>query len=151
MKCWFFESKRIDQWLRISCILFLMVPLSCATLGKPKNDEAGLIQSVQAFHNALKWEDYKLASTWFHHSQRENFWNLADELNENVRVMDFSLRDVWVEQQSLTGVAHIRCQYFHTRDPRLMSKTLTQRWKYIPDQQAWIVEHSNLEALLTAP
>ncbi len=150
MKCPLFE-KKWTVWLRNACFLLLLIPLACTTMGKPKDDEGGLIQSVQAFHSALKWEDYKLASSWLDSSRREDFWNLADELNENVRVLDFALRDVSVDGQSQTGVVHIRCQYFHTRDPRLMSKTLTQRWKYLPDQKVWIVEHTDLGALLSAP
>lgn len=138
--------------LIVLILLLLLFPtLSCTTMGTPKNDESGLLQSVQAFHAALRWENYQLASSWLPGSQKELFWSQADELQENVRVMDFSVRDLSVEPEGFKGVAYIRCQYFHTRDPRLMNKTLKQRWFYSPQDKTWLVEHTDLDVILARP
>ncbi len=136
---------------RLTGFMLLAVAMSCSTMGQPKNDEPGLRQSIEAFHKAIRWEEYSLAADWVQPDHKESFWSLIDELRQNARVMEFSLRDISVEPSRIKGSALIHCQYFHIRDPRLMTKTLKQHWRYSQEKKLWFVVHTDFHAILSKP
>lgn len=131
------------------CALFCLI--SCSTWGKPKNDKAGLYESVKTFNDAIRWEDYRVASTFMPPSAKDTYWEQVDELQKNVRIMEFEVREITVEPEKLRGEAYVRCQYFHTNNPKLLTRNLKQSWRYSEEDKAWSVEYHDLDQILSKP
>lgn len=141
-------SRSPARWM---CVILLAAAASCSTMGHPKNDESGLRQSVESFHKAVRWENYILAGNWVSSDQKESFWTLIDDLQQNVRVMEFSPRDISVAPDRIMGSALIQCRYFHLRNPRLTTKTLKQHWQYSQEKKLWFVVHTDFHTILSSP
>lgn len=130
------------------CLVCLVAGLSfsCAGLGGQGDNEKALNKAVDRFNRDLRWEDYKAASTWIAPSAQKAFWDLADRMHESVRIIDYQLVDVGVNE--LSGNATLRYRYYQKQNPRIQTGTLHQRWLFSEKDRVWHVEQHDLQKLM---
>ena len=131
-------------------LLCLVLPLllSCSSFSSKKNDEKNLLTHIEAFNSAIRWEDYQAASAWIVPQLQGEFWRQADNLQGHIRLMDFQVRNISLENEGYSGTVVLRFRYYYTDDPHLRSKTLQQRWRYLEKEKAWQLVQYDLAALM---
>jgi hypothetical protein len=123
--------------------------VACAVFGGGvKQDEEGLQKSVEAFNAAVRWNDFKGATAFLPIPARERFWNLVDQMEAKVRIMEFEIREVMQDKLLPTGTVFIRFRYYRTNDPHVLMKTVQQKWRYEEKDKTWLVVEHNLNSLL---
>jgi len=130
------------------CCLLSSALLSCGSVGGKKNTNETLGASVEAFNNAVRWEEYRAASELLISAERDEFWNVIDEMQKRIRLMDFEIRDIRVEEDTFTGSAVLRYRYYSLTDPSVKTKMLHQKFRYLEKQKAWQITHHDLDLLL---
>jgi hypothetical protein len=136
-------------WPLIICmpVVFLSIS-SCASLGKSAGDEKDLTSAVQSFNFSVRWGEYKEASVWVIPQTRNYYWELSDWLVDNVRILDFEVRDVVFDEASNTGTSSVYYRFFYKDDPYIKTKTVEQKWRYEQSGKLWQVVQHNLESLV---
>jgi hypothetical protein len=119
---------------------------SCGVLDTRKDNEKGLLLAVDRFTKDLRWEDYKSASVWIAPSAQKAFWDLADRLHEQVRIVDYQLVDVGVNE--ISGNATLRFRFYQKQNPRIQTVTLHQQWLFSETDRVWQVERNDLQKLM---
>ena len=128
--------------------LVLPLLLSCSTFGDKKNDDKSLVEHIEAFNSALRWEDFKIAASVIPPQSQEEFWRLADKMQGRVRIMDFQIRNVSMEPGSQSWTAILRFRYYYTDDPHVRTKTLRQRWRFLEKEEVWQLVQFDLMELM---
>lgn len=121
---------------------------SCASIQGGKADPELLGETVDKFHSAIRWEEYKAASEFLPSPQRAQFWEDMDLFQRRVRVMDFRVRDVITHEKSPFAQVIVQCRFYHTNDPQLLTKTLQQEWRFLQKGKRWQVTRHDLETLI---
>lgn len=121
---------------------------SCASIQGGKADPELLGETVDKFHSAIRWEEYKAASEFLPSPQRAQFWEDMDLFQRRVRVMDFRVRDVITHEKSPFAQVIVQCRFYHTNDPQLLTKTLQQEWRFLQKGKMWQVTRHDLETLI---
>lgn len=123
--------------------------ISCASFGKgQKNNNENLVKSVEAFNNAVRWEEYKAAAAFLSPLERDEFWDLSDRIQKNIRIMDFQVRDITLADDKLSGKAVIRYRYYSPSDPYVQSKTVHQKLRFDAKEKAWHITRHDLDLLV---
>ena len=129
------------------CLLF-SIPVSCGSVGGKKNTSETLGAAVEAFNNAVRWEEFRSASQLLSAAERDEFWEIVDQMQKRIRLMDFEVRDISIEEDKFTGSAVLRYRYYSPTDPSVRTKMLHQKFRYLEKQKAWQVTHHDLNMLL---
>ena len=122
--------------------------ISCASANSQKNSPEGLGSSVRIFSYALRWGDYKAAAIFQPLNQQQRYWDLMDEFNRKLRIVDYEVRQVNLEPGSTTGIAILNYHYYLTSDPNMRSKNIQQKWSYVEKEKLWKVSEDGLDQLL---
>lgn len=134
------------------CILAPAITLSCTSLlmdkGKGSKTEDSLLSSIKSFNAALRWGDYRSASVWVPAPLKEKFWQNADVCCQGLRIVDYQVREVGLEQGRAIGNVILTYRYYQPANPTLQTKTLTQKWVFLEDQKAWQVMETGFETLI---
>lgn len=128
--------------------IFLLVLTSCTGLGKSRGDEKNFSLAVQGFNSFVRWGEYKQASAWIMPQARSYYWELTDWLGSNVRILDFEVREVSVNEVSQTGMSTVHYRFFYKDDPYIRTKTIEQKWRFQESEKAWQVVQHNLESFV---
>ncbi len=110
--------------------------ISCGTLSSDKRTEQDLLAAMQAYNTAFRWENYKAATALVPPAMQPQFWDEADKFHKFVRIMDFEVRSVVLENQGFRGVAQLNCRFYFTTSPTLQSKTISQTWQYLEKKRS---------------
>ncbi|MGV8073972.1 MAG: hypothetical protein AB2L11_05405 [Syntrophobacteraceae bacterium] len=132
----------------IAFCLLLPVLFSCASPGKAKKNNEGLVAAVQNLNTAIRWQEYNTAAYCMASPLRERFWTLTDGLQKSVRILDFEIRRSSCDELSLSGEATLCYRYYHTDSPQLQTKTVHERYRYSEKEEAWQMVQHDLESLL---
>lgn len=132
--------------LLIAYLLFCS--LSCASYGSQKNSPQGLSTALKAFNTTIRWGDYKTAAAFFPPAQQARFWEIAEEFTRKVRIVDFEIRQGFIEPESQTGIGILSFRYYYTNDPNLRTRTIQQKWVYLDQPKGWRVSDDGLAGLL---
>lgn len=123
--------------------------ISCSTFGKgKKNNNETLAETVEAFDNGIRWEEYKAASALLIPSERDEFWDLTDRIQKNIRIMDIQVRDVTLSEDKLGGKAVLRYRYYSPSDPYLRTKTIHLKLRFFEKEKAWHITQHDLNVLV---
>jgi hypothetical protein len=146
-------GKITPRKLWIVFILFLaLLPASCASTGV--HDEKKLMEalkaSVEAYNNAIRWEDYTTAAEFVPAGKKEQFWTEADRFKGKIRIVDFQVREVTPEEKGHRGTAIIYLQYWRLASPTVVSLTISQKWFFIDKEKCWKVADSGFGPLTRA-
>lgn len=136
--------------LRSALILWLLAGIlcSCSLLSTQKGDEEALRLAADRFNTNLRWEDYKAAATRMAPSKREDFWNQADRLQGQVRIMDYQVVDVSMNDADGSGAVTLRYRFFHKRNPQLQTTMVHQKWVFSDREHVWQVVKNDMEQLM---
>lgn len=132
-------------------LLILLLALMAASCGsyesQEKKQEELFRASVDAFNSAFRWEDYAQAAVYVSPDKKEQFWEQADKFKGKIRLTDYELREVELQDKGTRGRAILRFQYWRLDSPTLQSITFTQKWYYIPKDKRWRVSDSGYGAI----
>lgn len=135
-------------WAVLFSTFLLSSCISCASATSQKNSPEGLGSAVRIFAYALRWGDYKAAAIFMPANQQQRYWDLADEFNRNVRIVDYEVRQVILEPGSTTGIVILNFRYYQTSDPNMRTRNIQQRWSYAENEKLWRVTENGLDVLL---
>jgi hypothetical protein len=101
--------------------------------------------SVQAFNEAFRFEDYAQASVFVSPDKKLKFWSEADRFKGKIRIAVYELRDVQIDEKKNCATAILYCQYWRTESPMLETVSFTQKWQYSEKDKKWRVSDSGFE------
>ncbi|MCE5333562.1 MAG: hypothetical protein LLG06_03135 [Desulfobacteraceae bacterium] len=137
--------------MAVSRIVFVVILLifsaSCASMGGGEKKKAeNLKGAVEAFNQDFRWEDYKSAGVWIPLAKKEQFWTVVDKFKGKIRIFDYQIREVNLDEKSMKGTAVIFFQYYRMSSPTLETVTTSQKW-YFSEKEGWRLGKSGLQAL----
>jgi len=134
--------------LRFLLIVFLaLVMMSCASASnKEQKLTEQLSESVDAFENAFRWEDYSQAAIFVPAAKKERFWAQVDKFKGKIRLTEFEVRDV-DSKDCAAAIVIVRFQYWRTDSPTLKNATVTQKWYYNEKEKHWTITDTGLGAI----
>ena len=108
-----------------------------------------LKDSIQAFNNAFKFEDYPRAFLLVSPDKKETFWSEADRMKGQIQLAEYELRDIQFDEKKHRATIILNFQYWRTESPILKSVSLSQEWQYFEKNKTWRVGDSGFEAILS--
>jgi len=124
-----------------------VVTVAAASSASTEEHDKHLKRSVSAFNDAFRFEDYLQASVFISPDKKENFWSEADRFKGKIRIADYELRDVQVDEKNNYAIAILNLQYWRPESPALKTVSCTQKWEYSKKDKAWTVSHSGFEVI----
>lgn len=139
--------------LVFAMVFFFVAAVSvsgCATLGGNKDDAEALMNAADKFNKDLRWEEYKAASHWVAPATKMAFWNCVDKVQGQMRIMEYDIRDAYLEDKR-SGVVIVRYRLYFKNNPQLQVKTLRQEWVFSDKERSWTVDGTVLEKIVQGP
>ena len=148
-------------------LLILLSTVSCASLflGEAASESASVVVgvaavssastgehdknlkgSVKAFNEAFRSEDYAQASVFVSPDKKEKFWSEVDRFQGKIRLAEYELRDVQLDEKKSHAAAILSFQYWRPESPSVKTVSFTQKWQYSEKDKAWRVSDSGFEA-----
>jgi len=121
---------------------------SCSMFGGEKDNQEGLLLSVDRFNKDLRWEDYKSAATSIAPSAKKEFWDQVDWLQGRVRIIDYQVVEVDMGDGGGSGTVALRYRFFPKNNPQPQTRTLHQQWVFSKKTGAWEVVRHDLQKLM---
>ena len=118
-----------------------------ASSASPKDPDKNLKESVQAFNEAFRFEDYTQAVVSVSPDKKEKFWSEADRFKGRIRIADYELRDVQLDEKKNHATAILYFQYWRPESPTLKAVSCTQKWQYFEKDKTWRVSDWGFEAI----
>ena len=118
------------------------VVCSASTTEHDKN----LKGSVKAFNEAFRSEDYAQASVFVSPDKKEKFWSEADRFQGKIRIAEYELRDMQLDEKKNHATAILCFQYCRTASPILKTVSFSQKWQYTEKDKTWRVSDIGFEA-----
>lgn len=123
-----------------------LVVATMAASASSEDHNKNLKDSVEAFNGAFRSEDYKQASAFVSPDKKEKFWSEADRFQGKIRITEYELRDMQVDEKKNCATATFCSQYWRSESPILTTVSFTQRWQYFEKDKTWRVSDSGFEA-----
>jgi hypothetical protein len=124
----------------------LIVGVAAVSLASTEDHDKNLKGSVKAFNEAFRSEDYAQASVFVSPDKKEKFWSEADRFKGKIRMAEYELRDMQLDEKKNYATAILYFQYWRTESPILKTVSFTQRWQYSEKDKTWRVSDSGFEA-----
>ena len=102
--------------------------------------------SVRAFIEAFRFEDYAQASVFVSPECKEKFWSEVDRFQGKIRITEYELRDMQLGEKKNHATVILYFQYWRIESPFLKTVSLTQKWQYSEKDKKWRVSDSGFEA-----
>ena len=118
------------------------VVCSASTTEHDKN----LKGSVKAFNEAFRFEDYAQASVFVSPDKKEKFWSEVDRFQGKIRLAEYELRDMQLDEKKSHATAILYFQYWRPESPIIKTVSFTQKWQYSEKDKTWRVSDSGFEA-----
>ena len=126
----------------------LLVATAAASASTEDHDN-NLKSSVKAFNEAFRFEDYAQASVFVSPDKKEKFWSEVDRFQGKIRLAEYELRDMQLDEKKSHATAILYCQYWRPESPILKTVSFTQKWQYSEKDKTWRVSDSGFEAFLS--
>ena len=145
-------NTRLKRLVLPLILFFALIVASCASSGShEKKMQEAMKLSVEAFNGAFKWEDYADAAAFVPMAKKEAFWAEVDKFKGKIRLTEYEVREVHVNEISGLATAILRFQYWRPDEPTLVSVTLTQKWYYVEKDKLWKIGESGFGAITKTP
>lgn len=140
--------------MRLRVWLCMVVLASCATIRQP--DLEDLKPAVEAFHQRVRWKDFRAAADLIVPERRDAFLKARAKLKDerDLFISDFQLEDAKVTTASSGGVANAVSHMSWYRLPSTSETTVTITSVFVWRDNAWILESQDdgpFEDLKPAP
>ncbi|MGO9019741.1 MAG: hypothetical protein ACLQVJ_15475 [Syntrophobacteraceae bacterium] len=123
----------------------LIVATAAASASAEGHDD-NLKSSVKAFNEAFRFEDYSQASVFVSPDKKEKFWTEVDRFQGKIRIIDYELRDMQLDEKKNHATVILCIQYWRPESPILKTVSFTQKWQYSEKDKTWRVSDSGFEA-----
>jgi hypothetical protein len=125
----------------------LAVGVAAASYASTTEDhDKNLKGSVKTFNEAFRFEDYSQASVFVSPDKKEKFWSEVDRFQGKIRITEYELRDMQLDEKKNHATAILYFQYWRTESPILKAVSFTQKWQYSEKDKKWRVSDSGFEA-----
>ena len=124
----------------------LIVGVAAVSSASTEDHDKNLKGSLKAFNEAFRFEDYAQASVFVSPDKKEKFWSEADRFKGKIRMAEYELRDMQLDEKKNHATAILNFQYWRTESPILKTVSFTQRWQYSEKDKTWRVSDSGFEA-----
>ena len=122
----------------------LLVATAAASASAEHPDK--LKDSVNAYNEAFRSEDYTQASVFVGPDKREKFWSEVDRFQGKIRLAEYELRDMQLDEKKSHATAILYFQYWRPESPIVKTVSFTQKWQYSEKDKTWRVSDSGFEA-----
>ena len=123
-----------------------MLTATVATSALTEEDNKKLKDSVRAFNQSFRCQDYKQASVFVSPEKKEEFWSEVDRFQGKIRITEYELRDMQLDEKKNCATVIFCSQYWRTESPILSTVSFTQKWQYSEKDKTWRVSDSGFEA-----
>jgi hypothetical protein len=123
-----------------------LLAATVAASASAEEHDKNLKATVEAFNGAFKFEDYKQASVFVSPDKKEEFWSDVDRFQGKIRITEYELRDMQLDEKNNKATAIFSSQYWRTESPILKTVSFTQKWQYSEKDKTWRVSDSGFEA-----
>jgi hypothetical protein len=123
-----------------------LVVATAAASASTEDHDKNLKDSVQAFNEAFKFEDYAQAAVFVSPDKKEKFWSEVDRFQGKIRLAEYELRDMQVDKKNNYATAILYFQYWRPEAPIVKTVSFTQKWQYSKKDKTWRVSDSGFEA-----
>ena len=125
-----------------------VVTASCSAVADHKNEgnNKKLKDSLTSFNEAFIFEDYAQASGFVSPDKKEKFWSEVDRFQGKIRIAEYELRDMQLDEKKNHATVILQLQYWRTESPILKTVSFTQKWQYSEKDKTWRVSDSGFEA-----
>ncbi len=112
--------------------------LACATV--PKADPESLKPTIEGFHKAVRWKDYRQASDLLVPELRNVFTKQRLKLNDeqNLTITEYELEDARVASDGMSASVVSRISWFRLPDSTVKSATPTSL--FVWREAHWLLE-----------
>ncbi|WNZ64048.1 hypothetical protein QEG98_10375 [Myxococcus sp. MxC21-1] len=124
---------------RLPALLLALVLGACATTSKKSNLEA-LKPTVERFHQALRWKDFRSASHILVPERRKDFQKARLALNDDkdLSITDYEIEDVKLSDDGHRATVQSRIQWM--RLPSASERTAVVTSEFVFRDGAWLLE-----------
>jgi len=119
---------------------------TAAASASTEDHDKNLKASVKAFNEAFRFEDYTQASVFVTPDKKEKFWSEVDRFQGKIRLAEYDLRDMQLDEKKNHATAILYFQYWRPESPILKTVSFTQKWQYSEKDKKWRVSDSGFEA-----
>ena len=123
---------------RLLAGLGLLLMVGCAGLNQAVSQHQALSsvdETVKKYNRALRWRETDQAADLVVDEKRYQFTRQAESLKE-VRIADYRITSLKVDQSRLTAVATVELDYYLTDSARVRTITQQQDWQY-REESGW--------------
>ncbi len=124
----------------------VVVGVAAVSSASTKEHDENLKASVRAFNEAFRSEDYTQASVFVSPDKKEEFWSEADRFNGKIRMAEYELRDMQLDEKKDHATVILNFQYWRIESPAVKTVSFTQKWQYSKKDKTWRVSDSGFEA-----
>jgi hypothetical protein len=124
----------------------LAVGVAAISSASTEDHDKNLKGSVKAFNEAFRSEDYAQASVFVNPDKKEKFWSEVDRFQGKIRMAEYELRDMQLDEKKNHATAILYFQYWRTESPIVKTVSFTQKWQYSEKDKKWRVSDSGFEA-----
>ncbi|MFP2933128.1 hypothetical protein ACLESO_49865 [Pyxidicoccus sp. 3LG] len=124
---------------RLPALLLALALGACAATSKKSNLEA-LKPTVEQFHQAIRWKDYRAAARLIVPEKRADFSKARIELKDDkdLSITDYEIEDVKVSEDGQRATVQSRIQWM--RLPSASEQTALVTSEFVLRNGAWMLE-----------
>ncbi|MHC1726241.1 MAG: hypothetical protein AB9866_09575 [Syntrophobacteraceae bacterium] len=86
--------------------------------------DKNLKDSVEAFNGAFRFENYRQASVFVSPDKKEEFWTEVDRFQGKIRITEYELRDMQLDEKKHFATAILYSQYWRPESPILKTVSI---------------------------
>lgn len=120
----------------------------CGSLGESTRESKGFGLAIDQFHSAVRWEAYDRALPFVSPPLVDDFYDLTDILQSKVRIMEYEVRNLSIDQKGETATATVFFKFYHQNSPQLQTKTIREKWAYADKEKIWQIVHHDMKELM---
>jgi hypothetical protein len=107
---------------------------------KANEDSFNLV--VENFHHAVRWGEYEAASTYVGPTMQEDFWRIAEALQNRVSIMECQIKRSSFNRMTRSGDVTVYVRYYVKEKPEVITRTIHERWSFNESDKMWrLVSH----------
>jgi len=125
----------------ITGLMFVSV-LSCAGHQTPA---IKLSDSVHRYNNAVRWQNYKVASNFVAPLERQNYLTTRSSQTKDMKVLDFEVFDVQHTKPNSEAEVKVRFTWHQLSSLQVRKTSFKQRWKYGKNRQWVFIDQKEIE------
>lgn len=118
-------------------MMLLLLPIGCATLAeRSRMEKFGLIS--ESFERALRTSDYATAAKYLDTSAGDPGPDLMHL--RNFKIADYKVTRFHVSEDKQKITQDVELQYFRLNGTILHSTRYPQTWRFLPEQEIWLLQ-----------